>query len=86
MADLMPQKNPMDLWEENSKPKPCCVHLRCKSMYYRDDERPGLLHVDEAMGFWCGVTNDDLGPDKHAATHKACQSGRPCFVKGPGAF
>ncbi len=63
-------------------PRPCCVHLRCKSMYYRDDERPGLAHDDESMGFWCDLTSDPIGPDRTVASHKACQAGRSCFAKG----
>ena len=65
--------------------KPCCVHLRCKSMYYRADERPGLLHDEEAMGYWCGETNGDYGPDEKTASHKRCQPGRGCYAPGPAA-
>lgn len=62
-------------------PKPCCPHLRMNSMFYRDDERPGLLHDEEAMGYWCMETNESTGPDGQAATHKKCQPGRACFGK-----
>jgi hypothetical protein len=48
-------------------------------MFYRSDERPGLLHNEEAMGYWCSATNADLGPDNRAATHTTCQPGRECF-------
>ncbi|MEQ8819558.1 MAG: hypothetical protein RLY93_04890 [Sumerlaeia bacterium] len=65
-------------------PTSCCVHLRCKSMYYRADERPGLLHKEEQMGYWCDKTVDDLGPDEGLATHRGCQPGRGCYEKGPG--
>lgn len=64
-------------------PKPCCVHLRCKSMYYRTDERQGLLHVEEQMGYWCGKTNDMLGPEDLLASHGNCQPGRECYAPGP---
>ena len=62
-------------------PKPCCRHLRMNSMFYRDDERPGLLHDEEAMGYWCMETNEATGPDGQAATHRRCQPGRGCFVR-----
>lgn len=64
-------------------PKPCCKQLRCKSMMYRPDERPGVLHDEEQMGYWCGKTNDDLGPDDGLASHRRCQPGRGCFEQGP---
>ncbi len=63
----------------DDQPAPCCRQLRIKSMYYRTDERPGLLHNEEAMGYWCAHTNDALGPDGHAACHTDCQAGRGCF-------
>lgn len=64
-------------------PHPCCAHLRCKSMYYRRDERPGMLHDEEAMGYWCALTNVDEGPDRGAVSHEDCQPGRPCHQPGP---
>jgi hypothetical protein len=68
----------MEPWFDET-PKPCCIHLRMNSMYYRDDERPGLLHNEEAMGYWCNQTNTASGPDDKAAAHDLCQSGRACF-------
>jgi len=62
---------------------PCCVQLRCKSMYYRADERPGLLHWSNSMGYWCNASGDRLGPDGHVAMHPRCQSGRECFSPAP---
>lgn len=62
-------------------PRPCCAHLRCKSMFYRDDERPGKLRDDESMGYWCNKTSDSLGPDEVIASHKNCQNSRGCFVE-----
>lgn len=64
-------------------PRPCCAHLRMNSMYYRDDERPGLLHIDDAMGYWCLRSNDSLGPDGRAACHTLCQPGRACHAAKP---
>ncbi|GAB4312076.1 MAG: hypothetical protein Kow0059_02380 [Candidatus Sumerlaeia bacterium] len=81
MADSMIY-NPGGASDDGDPPRPCCLHLRSKSLYYRDDERPGRLHVDEAMGYWCNLTNDPIGPDGHAATHGRCQPGRQCFVAG----
>ncbi len=66
----------------NNEPKPCCRQLRIKSMYYRTDERPGCLHDEEAMGYWCAHTNEAMGPDGQAACHATCQAGRRCFEKG----
>lgn len=65
------------------EPRICCVHLRCKSMFYRVDERPGLLHWSNSMGYWCAVTNDTVGPDGDGARHPVCQQGRGCFAPGP---
>lgn len=67
--------------ETEQIPRSCCVNLRCKSMFYRSDERPGLLHDEEAMGYWCSDTNTDLGPDDNATSHSGCQPGRACFRK-----
>ena len=61
----------------------CCVHLRCKSMFYRPDERPGMLHNEEAMGYWCHHTNHDQGPDHGPTHHEDCQAHRPCYQAGP---
>ncbi len=73
----------MDSLDPQQQPLPCCVQLRCKSMYYRADERPGLLHNDESIGYWCAETNADLGPDNTATSHRTCQPGRACYKEGP---
>ncbi len=73
----------MDALDPQQQPLPCCVQLRCKSMYYRADERPGLLHNEESMGYWCALTNTDLGPDGTATSHSKCQPGRSCYKEGP---
>lgn len=65
------------------EPKPCCANLRCKSMYCRADERPGLLHASETMTYWCALTNDHDGPDNALAKHDRCQSGRGCYLPPP---
>jgi len=57
-------------------PQPCCVRLCCKSMTYRPDERPGLLHTSDTQLYWCNVTMDPLGPDDGHAHPKSCQPGR----------
>jgi len=64
-------------------PQPCCANLRCKSMTYREDERPGLLHVEDAMGYWCLLTNVPLGPDDDVASHRDCQPARECHKPAP---
>lgn len=77
----------MEFWKpSDSQPRPCCLHLRCKSMYYRADERPGFLHVNRAMGYWCQHTNEKLGPDETLAEPAECQSGRTCYESPPDLF
>lgn len=73
----------MDLGDTMAQATPCCVHLRCKSMYYRGDERPGMLHHENAMTYWCAKTNEDVGPDGEAVLHLQCQAGRACHEKAP---
>ena len=72
-------------WEHQAEPKPCCLNLRCKSLTYREDERHGLLHVEQGMGYWCSLTNIPRGPDDLLVTHPHCQAGRECFKPGPFA-
>jgi hypothetical protein len=57
----------------------CCVQLRCKSMYYRPDERPGKLHFSDTQIYWCDLTHDPQGPDRESADPTVCQPGRGCF-------
>jgi hypothetical protein len=61
-----------------STPRPCCHHLRCKSLYYRDDEWPGRIHASDTIDYWCGRTNTHDGPDGEVVRHAACQAGRGC--------
>ncbi|NUP88769.1 MAG: hypothetical protein HUU25_02980 [Candidatus Sumerlaeia bacterium] len=68
----------VDKWN-SADPAPCCVHLRCKAIYYRGDERPGLLRWTNSVGYWCLKTSDGVGPDGHVARHPNCQQGRGCF-------
>jgi hypothetical protein len=72
--------NSPSLNETSTRPMSCCVRLCCKSMMYRDDERPGLLHWSDTQLYWCNVTMDPIGPDARHATPKVCQPGRECFV------
>lgn len=65
-----------------SQPTPCCLELRCKSLTYRADERPGMVHASETMTYWCALTSTDDGPDRELVEHGACQPGRACF-RGP---
>jgi hypothetical protein len=66
--------------ETSVPPIRCCTQLCCKSMYYRDDERPGKLHVSDTQLYWCSKTQDPQGPDQHDANPRACQGGRACYV------
>lgn len=70
----------MEFGDPHCEPSPCCMNLRCKSMFYRGDEGPGLLHHEDAMTYWCSLTNEALGPDREAVMHPKCQDGRPCYV------
>ncbi len=63
----------------NEEPIKCCGLLRCKSMYYRPDERPGKLHESDQMTYWCMHTQDPQGPDQIIARPRMCQPGRACF-------
>ncbi len=72
--------NSPSLNETSTRPMRCCVRLCCKSMTYRPDERPGLLHFSDTQLYWCNITLDPLGPDERSATPKVCQPGRECFV------
>jgi len=62
-------------------PANCCVQLRCKSMYCRDDERPGKLHHSNTQVYWCNLTQDPHGPDDAEATVPTCQPGRGCYCR-----
>jgi hypothetical protein len=71
--------NSPSLNDSSLPPIPCCVHLACKSMMYRPDERPGLLHVSDTQHYWCNVTMDPRGPDDKHTNPNLCQPGRSCF-------
>jgi hypothetical protein len=62
-----------------SEPMKCCTKLRCKSMYYRPDERPGLLHESNVMPHYCAKTQANWGPDDQEAKPSRCQPGRACY-------
>jgi hypothetical protein len=72
-------KNSTSLNESSLPPMRCCTRLACKSMTYRVDERPGLLHFSDTQIYWCNLTLEPVGPDDGAATPKVCQPGRVCF-------
>jgi hypothetical protein len=61
------------------EPIRCCAALRSKSMYYRPDERPGVLHESDVMPHWCAKTHLPVGPDEQDATPGKCQPGRVCY-------
>lgn len=71
--------NSPSLNDSSLPPMPCCVRLMCKSMMYRPDERPGLLHFSDTQTYWCDVTLASTGPDQQHANPKLCQPGRHCF-------
>jgi hypothetical protein len=72
--------NSPSLNDTSLPPQPCCVRLCCKSMMYRPDERPGLLHTSDTQLYWCNITMDPLGPDDGQAHPQQCQPGRPCYT------
>ena len=72
-----PNITPLD--DSSLPPRPCCVRLCCKSMSYRPDERPGLLHYSDTQTYWCNETMDPLGADGVEATPIVCQPGRSCY-------
>ena len=73
------EANSPSLNDSSAPPRSCCVRLRCKSMYYRADERPGKLHTSDTQWYWCTLTQDPDGPDNLEATPHACQPGRGCY-------
>jgi hypothetical protein len=73
-------RNSTSLNETSLPPRPCCVRLCCKSMTYRDDERPGLLHWSDTQLYWCNHTMDPLGPDDRDANPNVCQPGSLCYT------
>jgi hypothetical protein len=66
---------------QRTEPLACCSHLRCKSMYYNPDERPGKLHESDVMTYWCMHTQSPVGPDKQDAWPSLCQSHRACYER-----
>lgn len=71
--------NSTSLNETSQPPRKCCVRLCCKSMSYRPDERPGLLHYSDTQLYWCNETMDPLGRDEAEANPMACQPERNCY-------
>lgn len=64
-----------------TEPMACCSNLRCKSMYYDANERPGKLHESDVMTYWCIHTQSSLGVDNFEAAPSLCQKYRTCFEK-----
>ena len=56
----------------------CCAALRCKSLFYSEDERPGLLHESDVMTYWCDYTQVSVGCDEGDVNLHLCQPGRSC--------
>lgn len=66
----------------STTPQTCCGQLRCKTLYYRPDERPGKLHESDTAIHWCLLTHQPIGPDNRDAKPSLCQPGRGCFRDG----
>ena len=65
---------------------PCCIHLRTKTQYYAPDEMsagPGYIKVTSTGNYWCGKTQECMGPDDSVSRPKTCQPGRACYER-PG--
>lgn len=63
--------------------QPTCVHLRHKLMYV-DDRHMQNGKVDtqsDTRVYWCGCTQDALGPDSNSAGPRSCNGSRSCFTK-----
>jgi hypothetical protein len=73
------QTYPSPLNDSSRSPQPCCIHLCCKTMYYRPDERPGRLHTSDTQTYWCDKTLERVGPDGEIATPTVCDQARRCF-------
>ena len=71
--------NSPSLNESSLPPMRCCVNVACKSMTYREDERPGLVHFSDTQPYWCIVTMDPQVPDEGHVKPRLCQPGRLCF-------
>ncbi len=57
----------------------CCVHVRCKTMYYSGVERPGLVHESGVLTYWCNLTQrTGFGKDGGDVAPSICQPGRSC--------
>lgn len=66
------------MYDEDRELFKCCLHLRCKSMYYSGLERPGVLHDSEVMTYWCDKTQETIGPENGDVQVRACQPDRKC--------
>lgn len=75
--DDSPGKEPLN--PSGTPPLPCCGQLRCKTMYYRADERPGKIHESDTAMHWCLLTQQPVGPDNQDAKPSLCQQGRGCY-------
>ncbi|QEG33914.1 hypothetical protein Pr1d_11840 [Bythopirellula goksoeyrii] len=80
MNDINSSSNPIN--DSSQPPQKCCQSLRSKSMYYLPDERPGKIHLSDTQPYWCGETQEQLGPDGKVATPTLCTSGRQCYCDG----
>ncbi len=61
---------------------PACVHLQTKTRFYRpedQDQPPGWIADSETLSYWCGKTEDHVGPDRDGCDPDSCQAGRACY-------
>ena len=80
-GSILPDDNPASDTRNptGSTPLPCCGQLRCKTVYYRPDERPGKIHESDTATHWCLLTQQPVGPDNMEAKPSLCQAGRGCY-------
>ncbi len=81
--NILPDDNPLSDTRNptGTAPMACCVQLRCKTMYYRPDEREGKVHESDTSVHWCMQTQNPIGPDNAEVKPSACQPGRGCFCR-----
>ena len=81
MVDPVPQDVPHDA----PAPRfvPACIHLRSKTQSYRPedmDQPPGMIADSPTLSYWCGITQDFVGPDRKGCSTSRCQAGRSCYA------
>jgi hypothetical protein len=67
----------MDTSETSARFEIPCRNLRCKEMFHHSAE-------DDAFAsglYWCGQTQEAVGPDGQPVDKKQCCEGRWCYLQ-----